>query len=187
MASGSGRPRPPHIIAGRIGLDNKGYRGQSGVARKRLSASVFRGFLGSIMRGRGHGRDIARPLGADQKSGQNSPENRCRTTIAERMVETLSGTALYRDQVVCLSHDQAALSSRPRRSWQMARAQCLGQSGCLWSRQSDRSCWWKFGDGSHAAANNEGPRDDRWHRPRYRRTRGVAYAPQAAIHRGGTG
>ena len=27
MASGSGRPRPPHIIAGRIGLDNKGYRG----------------------------------------------------------------------------------------------------------------------------------------------------------------
>ena len=31
------------------------------------------------------------------------------------MVETLSGTALYRDQVVCLSHDQAALSSRLRR------------------------------------------------------------------------
>src|SRR6516164_5990942 len=34
-----------------------------------------------------------------KKSGQNIPKNHCRTTIAERMVETLSGTALYRDQV----------------------------------------------------------------------------------------
>ena len=28
------------------------------MARKRLAASVFRGFLGSITRGRGHGRDV---------------------------------------------------------------------------------------------------------------------------------
>ena len=34
-----------------------------------------------------------------KNSGQNIPKNLCRTTVAERMVETLSGTALYRDQV----------------------------------------------------------------------------------------
>jgi hypothetical protein len=39
----------------------------------------------------------AGPLTAPaKKSGQNIPKNRCRTTIAEWMVETLSGTAFYR-------------------------------------------------------------------------------------------
>jgi len=46
-------------------------------------------------------------LGAGQKSGQNIPKNRCRTTIAERMVETLAELPFIGDQVVCLSHDQA--------------------------------------------------------------------------------
>jgi hypothetical protein len=47
-------------------------------------------------------------LGAGQKSGQNIPKNRCRTTIAERMVETPMELPFIGDQVVCLSHDQAS-------------------------------------------------------------------------------
>src|SRR5215467_11421106 len=39
------------------------------------------------------------------KSGQNIPKNRCRTTIAERMVETLAELPFIGDQVGCLSHD----------------------------------------------------------------------------------
>jgi hypothetical protein len=45
-----------------------------------------------------------------KKSGQNIPKNRCRTTIAERMVETLAELPFIGDQIVCLSHDQAARS-----------------------------------------------------------------------------
>jgi hypothetical protein len=48
-----------------------------------------------------------------QKSGQNIPNNRCRTTIAERMVETRAELLFIGDQVICLSHDQAARSGRP--------------------------------------------------------------------------
>jgi hypothetical protein len=39
---------------------------------------------------------------------QPVPKNRCRTTVPERMVETLAELPFIRDQVVCLSHDQAA-------------------------------------------------------------------------------
>ena len=49
-------------------------------------------------------------LVAGQKSGQNIPKNRCRTTIPERMVETPAELPFIGDQVVCLSHDQAARS-----------------------------------------------------------------------------
>jgi hypothetical protein len=45
-----------------------------------------------------------------KKSGQNIPKNRCRTTIAERMGETPAELPFIGDQVVCLSHDQAARS-----------------------------------------------------------------------------
>src|SRR6516164_6290577 len=45
-----------------------------------------------------------------KKSGQNIPKNRCRTTIAEQMVETRAELPFIGDQVVCLSHDQAARS-----------------------------------------------------------------------------
>src|SRR5215467_447411 len=45
-----------------------------------------------------------------RKSGQNIPKNRCRTTIAERMGETRAELPFIGDQVVCLSHDQAARS-----------------------------------------------------------------------------
>ena len=34
-----------------------------------------------------------------KKSGQNIPKNRCRTTIAERMVETLAELPFIGDQV----------------------------------------------------------------------------------------
>ena len=40
-----------------------------------------------------------------KKSGQNIPKNRCRTTIAERVMETLAELPLTGDQVVCLSHE----------------------------------------------------------------------------------
>ena len=57
------------------------------------------------------------PLTAPQpakKSGQNIPKNRCRTTIAERMGETPAELPFIGDQVVCLSHNQAARSG-PRK------------------------------------------------------------------------
>jgi len=47
-----------------------------------------------------------------KKSGQNIPKYRCRTTIAERMGETPAELPFIRDQVVCLSHDQAARCER---------------------------------------------------------------------------
>src|SRR6516162_4059689 len=43
-----------------------------------------------------------------KKSGRNIPKNRCRTTIPERIVETLAELPFIGDQVGCLSHDQAA-------------------------------------------------------------------------------
>ena len=47
-----------------------------------------------------------------KKSGQNIPKNRCRTTIAERMVEMLAELPFIGDQIVCLSHDQAERLTR---------------------------------------------------------------------------
>jgi hypothetical protein len=38
------------------------------------------------------------------KSGKNIPKNRCRTTIAEPIDETLAELPFIGDQVVCLSH-----------------------------------------------------------------------------------
>jgi len=51
-------------------------------------------------------------LVAGQKSGQNIPKNRCRTTIPERMVETPAELPFIEDRVVCLSHNQAARSGQ---------------------------------------------------------------------------
>jgi hypothetical protein len=62
-----------------------------------------------------HAAIVPYPLGAGQNSGQNIPKNRSRTTIAERMVETLAELPFIGDQVVCLSHDQAARSVVRRR------------------------------------------------------------------------
>src|SRR6516162_2144095 len=47
-----------------------------------------------------------------KKSGQNIPKNRCRTTIAEQMVETRAELPFIGDQVVCLSHEPG----RPQRN-----------------------------------------------------------------------
>src|SRR6516225_7434684 len=57
-------------------------------------------------------RLFLKPLGAGQKEGQNIPKNRCRTTIAERMMETLAELPFIGDQVVCLSHEPG----RPQRN-----------------------------------------------------------------------
>ena len=46
-----------------------------------------------------------------KKSGQNIPKNLCRTTIAERMMETLAELPFIGLQVVCLSHEPG----RPQR------------------------------------------------------------------------
>src|SRR5215470_7947209 len=53
-----------------------------------------------------------------KKSGQNIPKNRCRTTKAERMVETRVELPFIGDQTVCLSHDQAARSGPARKRGQ---------------------------------------------------------------------
>src|SRR5262249_40201301 len=45
-----------------------------------------------------------------KKSGQNIPKNRWRTTTPERMVEARAELPFIGDQLVCLSHDQAARS-----------------------------------------------------------------------------
>jgi len=50
------------------------------------------------------------------KEGQTILKNRCRTTIAERMVETRAELPFIGDQVVCLSHDQAARLRTQERS-----------------------------------------------------------------------
>ena len=44
-----------------------------------------------------------------KKSGQNIPKNRCRTTIAERVMETLAELPLTGDQVIWLSHKPGRL------------------------------------------------------------------------------
>ena len=39
------------------------------------------------------------------------PKNRCRTTTAERMVETRAELPFIGDQIICLSHDHATRSA----------------------------------------------------------------------------
>jgi hypothetical protein len=56
-----------------------------------------------------------------KKSGQNIPKNRCRTTIAERMMETLAELPFIGDQVVCLSHEPG----RPQRNAIRRRAKIM--------------------------------------------------------------
>ena len=55
----------------------------------------------------GKGQNRSEPA---KKSGQNIPKNRFRTTVAERIVETLAELPFIGDQVVCLSRasDDAA-------------------------------------------------------------------------------
>ena len=49
------------------------------------------------------------------------PKNRCRTTVAEPMLETLAELPFIGDQVVCLSHNQAAQNGSGRELIQVAR------------------------------------------------------------------
>ena len=74
-------------------------------------------------------------LVAGQKGGQNNPKNRCRTTIPERMVETPAELPFIGDQVVCLSHNQAARSGPASMSWANGYDKPLKQLGVL-SRQA---------------------------------------------------
>src|SRR5215467_6164223 len=55
--------------------------------------------------------------GAGQKERPKYPEKSLRTTIAERMVETRAELPFIGDQIVCLSHDQAARSGPASMSW----------------------------------------------------------------------
>jgi hypothetical protein len=53
----------------------------------------------------------------ERNDSANIPKNRCRTTIPERMVETLAELPFIGDQVICLSHDQAARLRRMPSDW----------------------------------------------------------------------
>jgi hypothetical protein len=62
-------------------------------------------------------------------AGQNIPKNRCRKTIAERMVETRAELPFIGDQIICLSHDQTARSAPAEReadSWRQVRQLLVG-------------------------------------------------------------
>jgi hypothetical protein len=67
-----------------------------------------------------------------KKSGQNIPKNRCRTTIAERMMETLAELPFIGDQVVCLSQgskrNSAVTASAQRES------QLIPRTAAHWKR-----------------------------------------------------
>jgi len=102
--SGSAQPTPTSFqrnTSGRAGWNGWARCGRDssggGVRMLVMAASVMR-------------RLSLNRLGAGQKSGQNIPKNRCRTTIAERMVETRAELPFIGDQIVCLSHDKAARS-----------------------------------------------------------------------------
>ena len=60
-----------------------------------------------------------------KKSGQNIPKNRCRTTIAERMVETRAELPFIGDQIVCISHDHGARSGSLNLTLGIGRAMAL--------------------------------------------------------------
>src|SRR6516165_9980167 len=68
-----------------------------------------------------------------KKSGQNIPKNRCWTTIAERMVETRAELPFIGDQIVCLSHDQAARGGPARKTLESS------QQLMVWSEHWKRS------------------------------------------------
>ena len=53
-------------------------------------------------------------------SVEGTPKNRCRTTKAERIVETRAELPFIGDQIVCLSHDQAARSATRQKMGQEA-------------------------------------------------------------------
>ena len=48
-----------------------------------------------------------------KKSGRCIPKNRCRTTVAERLVKTRAELPLMGDQIICLSHEHAGPSCEP--------------------------------------------------------------------------
>src|SRR5215472_258918 len=79
-----------------------------------------------------------------KKSGQKDPKNRCRTTIPERMVETLAELPFIGDPVVCLSHDQAAAAGLPAgprgRSPPRRPAQGRNVRGVSAARLTDNAC-----------------------------------------------
>jgi hypothetical protein len=63
------------------------------------------------------GRDQAASSGPWGKgAGAGIPKNRCRTMIAERIVETRAELPFIGDQIVCLSHDHAARSATRQKS-----------------------------------------------------------------------
>ena len=79
--------------------------------------------VGTHFRHRGRAQRFAGHFRAAWKSGQNIPKNRCRTTIAERMMETIAERMMETlaelpfigDQVVCLSHERGSTLTRSLR------------------------------------------------------------------------
>ena len=73
-------------------------------------------------------------------------KNRCRTTVAERMGETLAELPFIGDQIVCLSHDQAARNGSATPSRALV---CAGMT------RMESSVW--FLPRGHAKSNRSGP------------------------------
>src|SRR5215471_13180113 len=84
-----------HFWTGRLETAGPGCYDAVAIAR----AAGFRMLVMSRIR---HASNRSEPA---KKSGQNIPKNRCRTTVAERMMETLAELPFIGDQVVCLSHE----------------------------------------------------------------------------------
>src|SRR5215813_4577183 len=78
-----------------------------------------------------------------KKSGQNIPKNRCRTTVAERMMETLAELPFIGDQVVCLSHEPGRLQRNaiPRASVAQSYHGCLPRTHGLTTYFSGLQTW----------------------------------------------
>src|SRR5271165_7537202 len=72
------------------------------------TASVMRRFLPSAMTARS----------GPKQCSQNIQKNRCRTTVAEPIGETLAEPPFTGDRAVCLGHDQAAWSGPERQQGQ---------------------------------------------------------------------
>jgi len=112
LSSTYGSPQPTATssqrnTSGRGGLETAGPGCYDAVAIARTA-----GFRMLVMSPHPSCGDSARSR--PKKSRQNIPKKRCRTTIAEPVGENLAELPFIGDQVVCLSHNQAARSG-PRK------------------------------------------------------------------------
>jgi hypothetical protein len=76
-----------------------------------------------------------------KKSGQNIPKNRCRTTIAERMVETRAELPFIGDQTVCLSHSGLARKRGESAPYFACGSKSSARRGRSSGRSKSTECW----------------------------------------------